>query len=57
MGVRGKARANIIDDPEYAKKITSRNLIRYMGSADSPEAKDRIELAKKYSAIEITLTL
>ena len=28
-----------------------------MGSADSPEAKDRIELAKKYSAIEITLTL
>ena len=32
-GVRGKARANIIDDPEYAKKITSRNLIRYMGSA------------------------
>ena len=53
-GVRGKARANIIDDPEYAKKITSRNLIRYMGSADSPEAKDRIELAKKYGAIEIT---
>ena len=53
-GVRGKARANIIDDPEYAKKITSRNLIRYIGSADSPEAKDRIELAKKYSAIEIT---
>jgi nitroimidazol reductase NimA-like FMN-containing flavoprotein (pyridoxamine 5'-phosphate oxidase superfamily) len=42
-GVRGKARANIIDDSEYAKKITSRNLIRYMGSADSPEAKDRIE--------------
>ena len=57
MGVRGKARANIIDDPEYAKKITSRNLIRYMGSADSPEAKDRIESSKKYSAIEITLTL
>ena len=53
-GVRGKARANVIDDSEYAKKITSRNLIRYMGSADSPEAKDRIEFAKNYSVIEIT---
>ncbi|HET6727074.1 MAG TPA: pyridoxamine 5'-phosphate oxidase family protein [Nitrososphaeraceae archaeon] len=53
-GIRGKARANVIDDPEYAKRITSRNLIRYMGSADSPEAKDRIEFAKNYSVIEIT---
>jgi len=53
-GVRGRARAKVIDDPEYAKKITSRNLIRYMGSADSPEAKDRIELARNYSVIEIT---
>jgi len=25
-----------------------------MGSADSPEAKDRIEFAKNYSVIEIT---
>ena len=53
-GVRGRARANVIDDPEYAKRITSRNLERYMGSAESPEAKDRIELAKNYSAIEVT---
>jgi len=53
-GVRGKARANVIDDPGYAKRITSRNLIRYMGSADSPEAKDRIKFAKNYSVIEIT---
>ncbi len=53
-GVRGKARAKVIDDPEYAKKITSRNLIRYRGSAETPEAKDRIELARNYSAIEVT---
>ncbi len=53
-GVRGKARAKVIDDPEYAKKIASRNLVRYMGSAESPEAKDRIELAKNYSVIEVT---
>jgi len=53
-GVRGRARAKVVDDPEYAKKITSHNLIRYLGSADSPEAKDRIESAKNYSVIEIT---
>jgi nitroimidazol reductase NimA-like FMN-containing flavoprotein (pyridoxamine 5'-phosphate oxidase superfamily) len=53
-GVRGRARAKVIDDPEYAKKITTRNLLRYLGSADSPEAKARIELTKNYSAIEIT---
>src|SRR5262245_3982696 len=45
-GVRGKGIAKVIDDPEYATKILSRNLVRYMGSLDSPEAKDRIELAK-----------
>lgn len=53
-GVRGKARAKVIDDPKYAKNITSRIVVRYMGSAESPEAKDRIELAKNYSAIEVT---
>ena len=54
-GVRGKGMAKVIDDPEYATKILSRNLVRYMGSLDSPEAMDRIELAKKnYSVIEIS---
>ncbi len=44
-----------MDDPEHATKILSQNLVRYMGSLDTPEAKDRIEVAKKnYSAIEIT---
>jgi nitroimidazol reductase NimA-like FMN-containing flavoprotein (pyridoxamine 5'-phosphate oxidase superfamily) len=54
-GVRGRASAQVIDDPEYATNITAQNLERYMGSADSPEAKERLELAKEhYSAIEIT---
>jgi nitroimidazol reductase NimA-like FMN-containing flavoprotein (pyridoxamine 5'-phosphate oxidase superfamily) len=54
-GVRGRGTAKVIDDPEYATKITSRNLVRYLGSLESPEAKDRIEIAKNhYSAIEIT---
>jgi nitroimidazol reductase NimA-like FMN-containing flavoprotein (pyridoxamine 5'-phosphate oxidase superfamily) len=54
-GVRGRASAKVIDGSDYATKITAQNLERYMGSADSPEAKERLELAKEhYSAIEIT---
>jgi len=54
-GVRGKGVAKVIDDPEYATSILSQNLVRYTGSLDTPETKDRIEVAKKnYSAIEIT---
>ena len=53
-GVRGKATATVIDDPSYAKEITARNLTRYLGSLDSPEAKERIKLLKNYSAIQIT---
>lgn len=53
-GVRGKATAKVIDDQSYAKEITARNLTRYLGSLDSPEAKERLEFSKNYSAIEIT---
>lgn len=54
-GVRGRASAKVIDNSDYATKITAENLERYMGSVDSPEAKDRLAIAKDhYSAIEIT---
>ena len=54
-GVRGRASAKVIDDSDYATKIAGENLERYMGSVDTPEAKDRLALAKDhYSAIEIT---
>lgn len=54
-GVRGRASAKVIDDSDYATRITAQNLERYMGSVDSPEAKDRLALAKEhYSVIEIT---
>lgn len=53
--VRGKGKAKVIDDPEYATKITTHHARRYLGSTDSPEAKSGIEVAKSYySAIEIT---
>lgn len=54
-GVRGRASAKVIDDADYATRITAQNLERYMGSTDNPEAKERLALAKEhYSAIEIT---
>jgi general stress protein 26 len=54
-GVRGRASAKVIDNSDYATKITAQNLERYMGSVDTPEAKDRLALAREhYSAIEIT---
>ncbi len=52
-GVRGKGKARVIDDPEYAKKVISRHIMRYLGSPDSQEAKMLIENAKNYSVIEI----
>lgn len=53
-GVRGRAKAKVIDNPSYTKEITGRNLTRYLGSIDNPEAKERLEISKNYSAIEIT---
>jgi general stress protein 26 len=54
-GVRGRASAKVIENSDYATKITAENLELYMGSVDSPEAKDRLAIAKDhYSAIEIT---
>lgn len=54
MEIRGKARVRVIDDPGYAVEILTQNLIRHLGSIDSPEAKDQIEIAKNYySAVEI----
>ena len=54
-GVHGRASAKVIDDSDYATKILTQNLERYMGSAGSPEAKARLEIAKEhYSVIEIT---
>ena len=35
-GVRGRARAKVIDDSEYAVKILTQNLMRYGGSIYSP---------------------
>jgi len=53
-GVRGKGTAAIIDDPEYATKVTSRNILRYLGSLDNSVGQRLIEMGKSSSVIEVT---
>lgn len=53
-GVRGKALAAVVDDPEYATKVTRRNIIRYIGSLESESARMILEKGKDSSVLEIT---
>jgi nitroimidazol reductase NimA-like FMN-containing flavoprotein (pyridoxamine 5'-phosphate oxidase superfamily) len=53
-GVRGKGTAKVVDDPDYATKITTHNVLRYLGSLDGTVADKLIEMGKDSSVIEIT---
>ncbi len=53
MGVRGKGLAKVIDDPDYAAKLTMQNTIRYMGTIETEKAKEVMELGKNSSVVEI----
>ena len=53
-GVRGKGFARVIDDPEYAKKVTTHNVLRYLGSIDSKVAQKLIEMTKSSCVVEVT---
>ncbi len=53
-GVRGKGTASVVDDPEYATKVTSHNILRYLGSLDDAVGQKLIEMGKSSSVIEIT---
>jgi hypothetical protein len=52
-GIRGKAIARVIDDPDYATEVTRRNLLKYFGTTDTKEAKAILEMGKTSSVIEI----
>ncbi len=54
LGVRGKGIAKVVDDPEYATNVTSRNILRYLGSLESTVAQKLMEIGKTSSVIEIT---
>lgn len=53
-GVRGKAKAEVIDDPDFATKVTVRNILRYLGSLDGQVAEKLIEMGKNSCVVRIT---
>jgi nitroimidazol reductase NimA-like FMN-containing flavoprotein (pyridoxamine 5'-phosphate oxidase superfamily) len=53
-GVRGKGTAKVVDDSDYATKVTVHNILRYLGSLDDAVAQNLIEVGKNSSLIEIT---
>lgn len=53
LGVRGKAKADVVDDPDYATKVTVRNILRYLGSLEGNAAKKIKETGRKSSVLEI----
>ena len=56
MGVRGRGTAKVIDDIEYATKVTAHNITRYLGSLEGPAANKIMAMAKYSSVIELTPT-
>lgn len=53
-GVRGKGTARVIDEPDYATKVTTHNVLRYLGSVDGQVVQKLIKMGKDSSVIEIT---
>jgi hypothetical protein len=54
LGVRGKARATVVDDAEYATRVTVRNIVRYLGSLEGKTAHKIKETGKDSCVLEIT---
>ena len=54
LGVRGKGVAKVLDDSDYATKVTVHNVLRYRGSLDDAVTQRLIEMGKSSSVIEIT---
>jgi nitroimidazol reductase NimA-like FMN-containing flavoprotein (pyridoxamine 5'-phosphate oxidase superfamily) len=53
-GVRGKGIAKVIDDSDYATKVTIQHVIRYRGPTDDTIGQKLIDLGKRSSVVEIT---
>lgn len=54
LGIRGKGIAKVIDDSDYATKVTTQHVLRYRGQMEDIVSQKLIELGKKSSVIEIT---
>jgi hypothetical protein len=55
-GVRGRAAATVVDDPEYATRVTRRNVGRYLGSRRGKTARKILEKGRDSCVLEITPT-
>ncbi len=52
-GVRGRAIAKVIDDQNYAIKVTRQNVKRYLGTTHSRSAKRVLALGRESCVIEV----
>lgn len=53
-GVRGRGTAKVVDEPRYATRVTTRNVMRYIGTIKSKAAKMVLEMGLSSCVIEIT---
>ena len=53
-GVRGRATVSLVDDPDYATRVTQRNIDRYLVTPRSATAQKILELGRDSCVLEIT---
>lgn len=53
FGVRGKGTAKVVDDPDYATRVTRRNAKRYLGTLQSKTAKALLAMGPSSCVLEI----
>lgn len=52
-GIRGKGTVKVIDDRNYAIRVTRRNVKRYLGTTDSKSAKAVLAMGPESCVIEV----
>jgi nitroimidazol reductase NimA-like FMN-containing flavoprotein (pyridoxamine 5'-phosphate oxidase superfamily) len=53
-GVRGRATATVVDDADYATRVTQRNIDRYLGSPRGKAARRILEMGRKSCVLEVS---
>lgn len=53
-GIRGRALASVVDDPDYATRVTQRNIERYLDSPQGKSARAILEKGKDSCVLEIS---
>jgi nitroimidazol reductase NimA-like FMN-containing flavoprotein (pyridoxamine 5'-phosphate oxidase superfamily) len=53
-GVRGRATATVVDDADYATRVTQRNIDRYLGSPRGKTARRILEMGRESCVLEVS---